>query len=272
MARVTIPGIRRMKDEKRKIVMMTAYDFQMAAIIDRAGVEMVLVGDSGGRYLLGHEDNNSVTLDEMVLMTRSVSRAVKRAVVVGDMPFMTYQVSREEAVRNAGRLIQEGGAQAVKLEVGADYASTVKAVVKAGIPVMGHMGMTPMVNIGSGDYRSSESRVVEDQVWRDARALAGAGCFSLLFTGISPDLAKRITEEISIPTLAGFGAGDDCDGQIGVTHGVLGFTVEELDRPRSVYGPLAASFLEAARRFTDDVRAGKSVRSQRDRKERQGAS
>lgn len=272
MARVTIPDIRRMKGEKRKIVMMTAYDFQMAAIIDRVGVEMVLVGDSGGRYLLGHEDNNSVTMDEMVLMTRSVSRAVKRAVVVGDMPFMTYQVSREEAIRNAGRLIQEGGAQAVKLEVGADYGPTVEAVVKAGIPVMGHMGMTPMVNIGGGDYRNSEGRIVEEQIWRDARALVEAGCFSLLFTGISPDLARRITEEIPIPTLAGFGAGDDCDGQIGVTHSVLGFNVEELDRPRAVYGPLAASFLEAARRFTEDVRAGKSVRSQRDRKEQPGTS
>jgi 3-methyl-2-oxobutanoate hydroxymethyltransferase len=134
------------------------------------------------------------------------------------------------------------------------------------------MGMTPMVNIGSGNYRESESRIVEEQVWRDARALAEAGCFSLLFTGIPPDLAKRITEEIPVPTIAGFGAGDDCDGQIGVTHSVLGFNVEELDRPRAAYGPLAATFLEAARKFTEDVRAGKSVRSQRDRKVPEGAS
>ena len=139
MARVTITDIQKMKLEKKKIVVMTAYDYSMASIIDRANVDILLVGDSGGRNLLGHEDNNSVTMDEMVLMTRSVSRGAKRALVIGDMPFMTYQVSKEKALRNAGRLIQEAGAQAVKLEVGADYAATVEAVVKAGIPVMAQM-------------------------------------------------------------------------------------------------------------------------------------
>ncbi len=253
------------KNEKRKIVVMTAYDFQMVRIIDRAGVDMILVGDSGGRNLLGHEDNNSVTLDEMVLMTRSVSRGTKRALVVADMPFMTYQVSKEEAIRNAARLIQEGGAQAVKLEVGADYAPTVEAIVKAGIPVMAHMGLTPQAAIGRGGFfRSEDAQIAEEQVWRDARALEQAGLFCLLLTRVPPDPARRITLEVGIPTIAGFGAGDECDGQIGVTHSAVGFTVEELDQPRAAYGPVAVALFEAVRQFAEDVRAGKPVRSRRD--------
>ena len=175
MARVTITDIQKMKLEKKKIVVMTAYDYSMASIIDRANVDILLVGDSGGRNLLGHEDNNSVTMDEMVLMTRSVSRGAKRALVIGDMPFMTYQVSKEKALRNAGRLIQEAGAQAVTLEVGADYAATVEAVVKAGIPVMAHMGLTPMATIGAASYRSGEINLEEENVWRDVDALVAAG-------------------------------------------------------------------------------------------------
>lgn len=266
MARVSILDLQKMKQEKKKIVMMTAYDFQMARIIDRVGIEMILVGDSGARNLLGYEDVNAVTMDEMVVMTRSVSRGSKHAMVVGDMPFMSYQITIEEAVRNAGRLIQEGGAQAIKIEVGADYAPTVQAIVKAGIPVMGHMGLTPQVTIGVGGFHAEGLKIDEDQVWRDARALEGAGAFSLLLTGISADLAKRITQEMRVPTIAGFGAGDDCDGQIGVTHGTVGFTLEELDRPKAAYGPVAASLFEAAQKFTADVRAGKPVRSKRDSK------
>jgi len=262
MPRVTIPDIQRMKREHKKIVVMTAYDFTMARLIDRIPVEMILVGDSGGRNLLGHEDNNSVTMDEMVLMTRSVSRGAKHALVIGDMPFMSYQVTPEEAVRNAGRLIQEGEAQAVKLEVGAEYAPTVEAVIKAGIPVMGHMGLTPQVALVSGDYRTEGAKIAEDKVWGDARALQAAGCFSLLLTGITPDLAKRVTEEMVVPTISGHGAGDDCDGNIGVTHGVVGFNAEELDHPRAKYGPAGVAFFEAARKFCEDVRAGKPVRSQ----------
>ena len=261
MKKITVVDIQRMKQEKKKIVTMTAYDFQMARIIDKVGVDIILIGDSGGRYLLGHEDNNSVTMDEMVLMARCVSRGAKQALVVADMPFMSYQISREDALRNAGRLIQEAGAQAVKLEVGAAYAPTVEAVVKAGIPVMAHMGRTPMTTIGS-DYRSGSAD--EAQVIRDAEALEAAGAFSLLLTGVSPELAEQITAKAKIPTIAGFGAGDCCDGQIGVTHGVVGFTLEELERPRAAYGPVAVSLFEAAERFTADVRSGKPVRSRQD--------
>jgi 3-methyl-2-oxobutanoate hydroxymethyltransferase len=264
MKKVTVVDIQRMKQEKKKIVTMTAYDFSMARIIDKAGVDIILIGDSGGRYLLGHEDNNSVTMDEMVLMARSVSRGAQQALVVADMPFMSYQVSREDALRNAGRLIQEAGAQAVKLEVGAAYAPTVEAVVQAGMPVMAHMGRTPMTTIGS-DYRVATS-INEAEVMRDAEALEAAGAFVLLLTGITAELAERITAQAKIPTIAGFGAGDRCDGQIGVTHGVVGFTLEELERPRAAYGPVVLSLYEAAAQFSADVRAGKPVRSRQDRK------
>ncbi|HTN73414.1 MAG TPA: 3-methyl-2-oxobutanoate hydroxymethyltransferase [Methylomirabilota bacterium] len=265
MAKVTIPDLQKMKLERKKIVVMTAYDYSMASIIDRANVDMLLVGDSGGRNLLGHHDNNAVTMDEMVLMTRSVSRGATHALVIGDMPFMSYQVSIEEALRNAGRLIQEAGAQAVKLEVGADYAPTVEAIVKAGIPVMGHMGLTPMATIGAGGFRSEGLQIDEEQVWRDAQALEAAGAFSLLLTGISADLAKRITQKAKVPTIAGFGAGNDCDGQIGVTHGVVGFNAGELDKPKAAYGPVGVALFEAARKFTEDVRGGKPIRSRQDR-------
>lgn len=264
MARVTIPDLQRMRSENKKIVVMTAYDYSMARLIDRAEVDMILVGDSGGRNLLGHEDNNSVTMDEMVLMTRSVSRGCKHALVIGDMPFMSYQVNKEEAIRNAGRLIQEGEAQAVKLEVGADYAPTVEAIVKAGIPVWAHMGLTPQTAMGSGGYREGVG-VAEEKVWNDARALVAAGSFSLLLTRVPPDLAKRVTEEVSIPTISGFGSGDDCNGNIGVTHGTVGFNVDELDRPRAKYGPAGVAFYEAVKKFCDDVRAGKPVRSEQNR-------
>ena len=262
MSRVSIVDLQRMKAEKKKIVVMTAYDYTVARIIDRAGVDVILVGDSGGRFALGHEDSNEVTMDEMVIMARAAGRGAKRAMVVGDMPFMSYQVSDEEAVRNAGRLVQEAGAQAVKLEVGSEYAGTVAAIVKAGIPVMAHMGSTPMANIGAGDFRSGS--VDEEQVWRDARELVRAGSFSLLLTGISADLGERITEEVTVPTIAGFGAGDNCDGQIGVTHPTVGLHPDELDRRKSNYGPVAVALLDAAEKFTQDVRAGKPVRSRRD--------
>ena len=152
MSRVSIGDLQRMKAEKQKIVVMTAYDYTVARIIDRAGVDVILVGDSGGRFALGHEDSNEVTMDEMVIMARAARRGAERAMVVGDMPFMSYQVSDEEAVRNAGRLITEAGVQAVKLEVGSPHSSTVAALVKAGIPVMAHMGSTPMTNIGAGRF------------------------------------------------------------------------------------------------------------------------
>lgn len=264
MARVNVLDLQRLKTARQKIVVMTAYDFQMARILDRVGIEILLVGDSGAGFQLGYEDLNAVTLDEMILMTRSVSRGARRAMVVGDMPFMSYQVSEAAAVRNAGRIVAQAGAQAVKVEAGADYAPTVRAIVRAGVPVMGHMGLTPMVTIGVGGFQAEGLKVDEDQVWRDARALQDAGVFALLLTGIGADLAGRITEQMRVPTIAGFGAGDGCDGVVGVTHNALGYTLGELEKPKAAYGPVAAALFDAAQHFAADVRAGKPVRSQQD--------
>jgi len=260
--RVNIPQLNRMKADRQKMVCMTAYDFETARLVDKAGAEMILVGDSGARFALGYEDANEVTLDEMILMTRSVRRGAQHAMVVGDLPFMSYQVNVEDAVRAAGRMVKEANADAVKLEGGEDYAPTVKAIVRAGIPVMAHMGLTPMMAIGSGGYLNQELAPVEDQIRRDALTLQEAGAFSVVLTRVPPALATALTHELRIPTLAGGGAGDDCDGQVCVMHGVFGMTVDHLEKG-SLYGPLAKPFLDTAGAFIADVRAGKPVRSRR---------
>jgi 3-methyl-2-oxobutanoate hydroxymethyltransferase len=264
VARVTIPELNRLKNEGKKIVVMTSYDYEMARIVDRAGPEMILVGDSGGRYALGYDSFNPITVDEMILLTRSVARGTTHAMVVGDLPFMSYQVTVEDAVRNAGRMLKESGADAVKLEGGQDYAPAVRAIVRAGIPVMAHMGITPMMAIGSGGYLNQEVRPVEEQLRRDALALQEAGAFSVVFTRVPPALATALTKELSIPTLAGGGAGDGCDGQVCVMHTTFGLTVEQLDDPRSIYGPLARPIFDTAQAYIADVRAGRPVRSRCD--------
>jgi 3-methyl-2-oxobutanoate hydroxymethyltransferase len=259
MEQVTIPELQRMKRERQKIVMMTAYDFQMSRILDRAGVDIMLVGDSGGRSLLGHEYPNRMTMDEMVVMARSVSRGTKRALVVADMPFMSFQVRKEEAIRNAGRLIREGGAQAVKLEVGEAYSSTVRAVVTAGVPVMAHIGITPMGTIGAGGFRAEGVEMSEEQVLTDARAMEEAGAFALFLARVPAALAKTITEDLRIPTISGSASAAECDGQFGFTHAVVGFSAEALDRPPGPYGSVAHSLHEAARKFVEDARVGKQA-------------
>ncbi|HLQ34878.1 MAG TPA: 3-methyl-2-oxobutanoate hydroxymethyltransferase [Chloroflexota bacterium] len=256
--------LNRMKTESQKIVVMTAYDYEMARIVDRSGVEMILVGDSGGRYALGYDSFNPVTLEEMILLTRSVRRGAKHSLVVGDLPFMSYQVSVEDAVRSAGRMLKESDCDAVKLEGGEDYAPHVRAIVRAGIPVMAHMGITPMMSIGLGGYLNQQVTAVDDQLRRDALALQDAGAFSVVLTRVAPALAASLTKKLRIPTLAGGGAGDDCDGQVCVMHGVFGLTVEELDEPKAMYGPLARPIFDTAQQFIADVRAGKPVRSRRD--------
>jgi 3-methyl-2-oxobutanoate hydroxymethyltransferase len=264
MARITVADVQRMKAERRKIVVLTAYYYEMARALDRAAPDMILVGDSGGRFLLGHPDNNDVTLDEMVLMTRSVCRGVEHALVIGDLPFMSYQVSVEEAIRNAGRLVKETRCNAVKLEGGAEFAPTVRALVQVGISVMAHTGLTPMTSAAVGGYTGG-AVLPEEQVRRDALALQDAGAFSIILTGVSPDLAARLSQELRIPVISGHGAGDDCDGQIGVAPSSLGWTAEQIDRPRTPYGPVSRAIYEAAAAYVADVRAGKPVRSARER-------
>lgn len=262
MARVTAVDVQRMKAEKKKIVVMTAYYYEMARCIDKAQPDMILVGDSGGRFLLGHDDNNDVTLEEMVIMTRAVVRGTEHALVIGDMPFMTYQVSVEDAVRNAGRLVKETRCNAVKPEGGAEIAPHVAAMVQMGIPVLAHMGLTPMTSAAIGGMTGG-ANLAEEKLWKDARALQDAGAFAVILTGISPDLAKRITEDLRIPTISGFGAGDDCDGDIGVSPGTLGWTANQIDNPRSNYGPVAKAIYESALAYVNDVRARKRTRSAR---------
>lgn len=261
MARTTIADIIGLKRDGKRIIAMTAYDYQLARLVERAGADILLVGDSGCRHALGGDDITA-TMEEMLLLTRSVSRGAERALVVGDMPFLSYQVSHEQAIANAGRFLKEARADAVKLEGGESSAPAVRAIVGAGIPVMGHMGLTPQTALAyGGDFRSSAASVPVEQIRRDAEALVAAGVFCLVLTRVPPDLAATLTKELPVPTLSGGGSGDDCDGQVCVMHNVLGLRVEELDRPRAAYGPLAVPIYEAAKQFCDDVRAGKAVRS-----------
>jgi 3-methyl-2-oxobutanoate hydroxymethyltransferase len=262
--RTTITEIQALKTQGRKIVAATAYDYEIARILEGAGVDILLVGDSGARHALGILDIE-VTVDEMILLTRSVSNGAKRALVVGDMPFMSYQVSVERAIENAGRYFKEARADAVKLEGGEDIAPTVKALVRAGIPVMGHMGLTPQTAMAFGrNFMSKDAQVAVDQIRRDALALSDAGAFALVLTRVPPDTAKQLSLDLPIPMLAGGGAGDDCDGQVCVTHGVLGLRIEEVEAPRAAYGPVAVALFEAAQRFCADVRDGKPVRARRE--------
>lgn len=261
MSRLTIADIMQMKRAGQKIACMTAYDYELARLVERGGADILLVGDSGARFALGYDDM-AVTVDEMLLLTRSVARGAQRALVVGDMPFMSYQVSVEQAVQNAGRFLKEAGASAVKVEGGEDFAPTIRAIVKAGIPVMGHMGLTPQTALAfGGDFMSASASVAEEQIRRDALSLQEAGVFCIVLTRVPPSLAEALTRELRVPTLAGGGAGDACDGQVCVMHGVLGLRVEELDEPRARYGPLAVPIYETVKRFCDDVRAGRPVRS-----------
>jgi 3-methyl-2-oxobutanoate hydroxymethyltransferase len=260
MARVTVADVQRMKAEKRKIVMMTAYYYEMARAIDRAEPDMILVGDSGGRFLLGHEDNNDVTMEEMIIMTRAVCRGASHALVVGDLPFMSYQISVADAVRNAGRLVKETRCNAVKPEGGEEIAPAVEAMVKMGIPVLAHMGLTPMTSAAIGGMTGG-AVLPEQRVRNDAHALQEAGAFAVILTGISPELAASITQDLRIPTISGFGAGDDCDGQIGVSPGTLGWSADQIDNPRARYGPIGKAIYDAASAYIADVRAGKPVRA-----------
>lgn len=220
--RTTINQIMAMKGNGERIVMLTAYDYSMAALADAAGVNMILVGDSLGMVMLGQDSTLPVTLDEIIHHTKAVMRGSQNALVVADMPFMTFQVSIEEAVRNAGRLMQQTGCQAVKLEGGEYMADTVAAIVRCGIPVMGHLGMTPQSFNAFGGFRVQGK--TEDsalQIVRDAQALEEAGAFAVVLELIPLELAALISERIAIPTI-GIGAGPECDGEVQVLHDILG--------------------------------------------------
>jgi 3-methyl-2-oxobutanoate hydroxymethyltransferase len=255
--KITIRTLPRMKAQGEKITMLTAYDYPLARAVDESGIEVILVGDSLGMVVLGHSTTLPVTMDDMVHHCKAVARGVSRALLVADLPFMSYQVSREDALRNAGRLVKEGGAEAVKLEGGAEVLGTVEALVGAGIPVMGHLGLTPQSYHQMGGYRVQARTAEEaDRLLKDAGALERAGIFSLVLEGIPSEVARRVTEGLTVPTI-GIGAGPFCDGQVLVAHDMLGLQEDLSPKFVKRYAQGRQVFLEAMRQFRTEVRSGK---------------
>ena len=254
--KLALPELAAMKRRGEKIVMVTAYDAPGARLADAAGVDVILVGDTAAMVVLGHESTVPVTVEEMLWMTRTVARAARRPLVVGDMPFGSYQVSDEDAVANAVRFIKEGGADVVKLEGAGPSLSRVHAIAGAGIGVMGHIGLTPQSATVLGGFKA-QGRTAQQarQLFDDALALERAGCFALVLEAVPASVAARITEALAIPTI-GIGAGAGCDGQVLVYHDLLG--LYEGTAPRFVkrYADLAAETRGALKRYAADVRGG----------------
>ncbi len=255
--RVTISQIKAMKQKGEKITMLTAYDYTTAKIVDEAGVPMILVGDSLGMVVLGYDSTIPVTLEVMLHHTKAVVRGAKNALVVGDMPFMTYQVSPEEAIRNAGRFLQETGCQAVKLEGGVTMAETVKKIVDRGIPVMGHLGLTPQsINQLGGHKIQGKTPESARRLLEDAIAIDQAGAFGVVLETVPAPLAAFISKKISIPTI-GIGAGVGCDGQVQVINDILGSYTDFVPKHAKQYAKIAGVMAEAISQYHNDVKNGK---------------
>ena len=256
-ARVTTADLKKMKAEGRKIVMLTAYDAPLAHFVEAAGVPAILVGDSVGNTVLGYENTLPVTLDDILRHTQAVARGTRRAMVIADMPFLSYQVSHEQALLNAGKLIQEGGAQGVKLEGGAQTVPVTERLTAAGIPVMGHLGLTPQSVHQLGGYRAQGRTLAEaEELQNDARALERAGAFALVLESIPATLAQKVTKSLAIPTI-GIGAGVHCDGQIQVLHDLLGLNPRpEHPRHAKAYANLGDAMRAAVSAYVQDVENG----------------
>ncbi len=254
MPRITIAEVQAMKG-KEKVPMLTAYDYTTAKLLDEVGVPLILVGDSLGMVMLGYESTIPVTMEEMLHHTRAVVRGSKRSMVIGDMPFMTYHISVAEALRNAARFIQEGGAQAVKLEGGEMMAETVHRLVSCGIPVMGHIGLTPQSALQIG--LKAQGRTPEDalRLVKDALALEQAGAFAIVLESVPFALAEFITRKVAIPTI-GIGAGPGTDGQVQVIHDMLGSYTDFVPRHAKQYVKLADLIRKAVAEYTQEVKAG----------------
>jgi 3-methyl-2-oxobutanoate hydroxymethyltransferase len=255
--KLALPELAEMKRRGAKIVMVTAYDTPGARFAEDAGVDVILVGDTAAMVVLGHEGTTvPVTMDEMLFLTRTVARAARRPIVVGDMPFGSYQVSDEDAVRNAIRFFKEAGADAVKLEGAGASLSRVRAIVGAGIPVMGHIGLTPQSATMLGGFKT-QGRTAEAarKLVDEALALEAAGCFSVVLEAMPTPVATRITEALTVPTI-GIGAGVGCDGQVLVYHDLLGLTEGHLPRFVKKYANLSREIRDALEAYVDDVRTG----------------
>jgi len=254
--RITVNEIKQMKAKHEKIVMLTAYDYSMAKLVDESGVPLILVGDSLGMVFLGYESTIPVTMDEMIHHTKAVVRGTERSLVVGDMPFMTYHTSISDALRNAARFIQEGGAQVVKLEGGVVVAETVKRIVDCGIPVMGHIGLTPQSVHQLGGHRvQGKTPEAAEGVLADARALEQAGAFAIVLELVPAPLSKLITQKVSIPTI-GIGAGPDCDGQVQVISDLLGLFADFVPKHAKQYAKLAGTIRTAIGDYIAEVKSG----------------
>ena len=252
---VTTKTVMRMKQNGEKIAMLTAYDYLVAKYLDQVGIDIILVGDSLGNVVQGHETTLPVTVDDMIYHARAVKRAVRNALIVVDMPFMSYQTSVDDAVRNCGRVMKEVGVGAIKLEGGAYLADIVRHLVKIGIPVMGHLGLTPQSINKFGTYEVRAADDVEArQLLDDARVLADAGAFAIVLEKIPGSLAGEVSRAIPIPTI-GIGAGPECDGQVLVVYDMLGLTEEFHPRFLRRYGRLADDMREAFRKYIGDVKA-----------------
>jgi 3-methyl-2-oxobutanoate hydroxymethyltransferase len=259
--KVTVPDILSRKlfpgsPATKKITFLTAYDYPTARLLDEAGVDMLLVGDSLGMVVLGYDSTLPVTLEEVLHHTRAVRRGTKRALLVADMPFGSFHVSIDESIRNAVRLVKEGGAEAVKIEGGERRLELISRLVEAEIPVMGHVGLTPQsINALGGFHVQGKTAEAAKQLERDAKAVEAAGAFSVVLESVPRDLAAQITRELHIPTL-GIGAGPDCDGQVLVFHDLVGLTMGHKPKFARQYVNLSAEISRAAAEFCDDVRNG----------------
>ncbi|WP_294157245.1 3-methyl-2-oxobutanoate hydroxymethyltransferase [uncultured Clostridium sp.] len=252
----TVLTFKKAKENGEKLAMLTAYDYSMAKIIDESGVNGILIGDSLGMVIKGDEDTLSVTVDDIIYHTKAVRKGAKNALIVSDMPFLSYHVSIEQAVMNAGRIMKEGGANAVKLEGGADFAPQIRAIVNAQIPVMGHLGLTPQSINAFGGFRvQGKSEEAAKKLIADAKALEEAGAFSITLEGIPAPVAELITKSVSIPTI-GIGAGIECDGQILVYQDMLGMFTDFVPKFVKQYANTGSVMREAISSYVKEVQDG----------------
>ena len=251
--KITITDLLNKKQQKKPITMLTAYDFPLASIIDEAGIDIILVGDSVGMVVLGYENTLAVTMHDMIHHCKAVARARKYAFLVGDMPFMSYQVNSEQAIKNAGRFIKQGNCDAVKLEGGVEVITQIKAIIKAGIAVMSHIGLTPQSATQLGGFKvQGKTALSAKKIIDDAIALEEAGCFAIILECIPDKLSEIITSKVKIPTI-GIGAGGNCDGQVLVTHDILGLYKKFTPKFAKRYVDISAQIEKAVKQYKEEV-------------------
>jgi 3-methyl-2-oxobutanoate hydroxymethyltransferase len=251
--KVTVLDVQKAKEEGRKLVMLTAYDYPLGLLADEAGVDIVLIGDSLGMVVMGLEGTVEVTMEDMIHHIKAVVRGCKGPLIVGDMPFMSYNTSIREAIYNAGRLVKEGGCEVIKLEGGVDFAPTIEAIVKAGIPVMGHIGLTPQTASALGGFKiQGRDAAAAKQIIDDARALQDAGVFSLILEAVPSPIGKLVAESVEVPVI-GIGAGPDVDGQVLVFHDVIGLFDRFVPKFVKQYANIRKTILDALNAYKQEV-------------------